>query len=191
MKSRRIVSLFGEINGEMFATLANQLMELVDVSSRPITLLINSDGGDVDAAIAIFDFIKGLDVQVDGCVVGLCHSSALIVLQACRRRFVSKNSSFMLHEGSIGAGDDDVNPRESAANAEWNLRRMALSTGLLASKTHLAVTEVTEMEKKVSYLTPEEAIVYGFADSVVDQIYPKPSSIGRKRSRSKSSLRKA
>src|SRR5207248_2407852 len=83
--------------------------ELTAESSRPITLYINSAGGNVTDGLAIHDSIRhiiarGIDVTI--IVQGMAYSMGSIVLQAASdgRRLAFPHSWIMIHEPAKWAG---------------------------------------------------------------------------------------
>lgn len=67
--------------------------------NKPITLLINSFGGEDDHARAIIAAIKTHPADVTGIVLGRAESAAAWILQCCEWRVMTSHSSIMLHLG--------------------------------------------------------------------------------------------
>jgi ATP-dependent protease ClpP protease subunit len=64
---------------------------------RPIYLHMLSEGGDIFAALAIYQNIKRLKSPVHCYVNGFLSSAAIIVLLACEKRFMDKNTFLGIH----------------------------------------------------------------------------------------------
>ena len=75
LKTRTIL-LSGEIDKESGERFIRQLLLLESLSSDPITVLIDSPGGDVDAGYAIFDMIRFVSAPVRIIGMGLVASAA-------------------------------------------------------------------------------------------------------------------
>ena len=84
--------------------LISQLLELNARSSDPIKLYINTNGGSLVDAFAIFDTIKALKAPVHTVVKGLCASGGLILLLAGAKRYATKNSLFFYHQPILTTG---------------------------------------------------------------------------------------
>lgn len=84
---------------------------LESLSIAPITLLLNSYGGDVFQALGLYDYIKTLQSEVTIKAVGACMSGATIILQAGDKRLISANTTFMMHVGSSALDDHSNNVR--------------------------------------------------------------------------------
>src|SRR5688572_19988735 len=96
----RDVYLIGDIEKETARTCIERLSELANDSNRPITIYINSAGGNVTDGLAIHDSIrhvvsKGVEVTI--IVQGMAYSMGSIVLQAASdgRRFAFPHSWIM------------------------------------------------------------------------------------------------
>lgn len=98
---RRTVFLSGGINFSVARTVSEQLLYLDrQPGHEPIKLLINSNGGDGTAYMAIRNTIKSIDTPVDTINIGLCASSAFALYQsATGKRYACEGSAFIIHEG--------------------------------------------------------------------------------------------
>lgn len=74
---------------------------------KEIFLIIDSNGGQVIPALTLYDFIKSLPISVTGIVNGKCHSAALLILAACKKRLSLRHSQFFFHEISYPCKVDD------------------------------------------------------------------------------------
>jgi ATP-dependent Clp protease protease subunit len=73
-------------------------------NEQPITLIINSHGGEDDHARAIISAIRNCSSPVHGIVYGRAESAAAWILQACDHRRMDRHSNLMLH---LGASNKD------------------------------------------------------------------------------------
>lgn len=66
---------------------------------KEIALRINCCGGDVQEALAIYDYLTGLDgYAIKAQVDGACLSSAMIILATADTIKAAKNSSYLIHD---------------------------------------------------------------------------------------------
>ena len=105
----RDVYLIGDIEKDNARITIERLRELATDSNRPITLYINSAGGNVTDGLAIHDVIRHIitrGVEVTVVVQGMAYSMGSIVLQAAStgRRFAFPHSWIMIHEPAKWAG---------------------------------------------------------------------------------------
>jgi len=105
----RDVYLIGDIEKDTARTTIERLRELASENNKPMTLYINSAGGNVTDGLAIHDSIRyivsrGIDVTI--VVQGMAYSMGSIVLQAASegKRFAFPHSWIMIHEPAKWAG---------------------------------------------------------------------------------------
>ena len=76
----RKIFLVGEVNDES----CNELLYMeAEDDTKPITLFINSPGGDVGSGLAVYDTIRLLKSPVTAVVTGIAASMGSIILLAC------------------------------------------------------------------------------------------------------------
>ena len=101
-----IIYLHGDIqNGNLFDIVSKCRMILKyrpeEDAEKPITVLLNSNGGDVYEALGIIDYFDSLSVPVNIIARGRAMSAAAMILcSATGIRAASKNTTIMLHEAS-------------------------------------------------------------------------------------------
>src|SRR5919109_5442046 len=105
----REVYLIGDIEKDTARSCIERLRELANESSKPITLYINSAGGNVTDGLAIHDSIRHIisrGVEITIIVQGMAYSMGSIVLQAASdgRRLTFPHSWIMIHEPAKWAG---------------------------------------------------------------------------------------
>lgn len=86
------------------------ILESMD-NTQPITLLLNSYGGDVFQSLGLYDFIRSLQSEVYIQTIGACMSGATLILQAGDKRIISENCTFMMHIGESSYSDHSHNVR--------------------------------------------------------------------------------
>lgn len=174
MNKKRAVQLFGSIDPDTIGAVIDQLIELsAESKSRPISLLIHSDGGDLDAAFGLYDFIKFLNVPVHGYVVGTAYSAAVLILQACDRRYMMPHAWVMVHEGSYEPYT--TNQTEIMRSIVQSTRMDAEYRRLISERTGLSVDKIRKLEHRATFMDAKEAVKRKFADGI---LYP--SNLSRK-----------
>ncbi len=169
----RKIFLVGEVNDESCNELIKQLlyMESQD-NTKPITLFINSPGGEVGSGLAVYDTIRLLKSPVTAVVTGMAASMGSIIMLACDkdRRFMLPSSRIMIHDCSWGRRDMGGKKPfevEEELNQLKNTNEKLLS--IIADRCGKTVEEVAEVTKKDSYYTAEEAIRFGLVKAVLDE----------------------
>ena len=77
--SARLIYLKGAIDDESAAEFIKNIRLMDHVTDKDITVLINSEGGDVHQGMAIYDAIKECNSKVITHAVGPCYSMASII----------------------------------------------------------------------------------------------------------------
>jgi ATP-dependent Clp endopeptidase proteolytic subunit ClpP len=96
---RRRVYLFGDINAEKAEKVVDRILTFAEENaSDSIDLLINSTGGDVEAACAIINAMHGVPCRVNTVCMGFAQSAACIILMAGTGvRTAFENSVLLIH----------------------------------------------------------------------------------------------
>jgi len=94
---RRFIPITGKITDEIAKGIIPVLARFDLMSHDPITLLIASNGGDIEAAGYIIDMIHGINSPVDGLVTQRAGSAAVDILLHCRKRMALPHSWFFVH----------------------------------------------------------------------------------------------
>jgi ATP-dependent protease ClpP protease subunit len=84
--------------GEVDDWEADVIKALLEVPARgPCVFYIDSAGGSVFGALAVLTLMKHRQIDGTAVVIGECSSAALLLFAACRRRLVSRYSTFLFH----------------------------------------------------------------------------------------------
>lgn len=111
---RRTVVLEGEINSEKTMEVAQKLILLQMESSESINLIIDSGGGNTDAALKLCDIMdKLITAPIHGITIGRCGSAATFVMLHCNKRMGTPYSRFLIHSGTIGKISLQINDTTS------------------------------------------------------------------------------
>jgi ATP-dependent Clp protease protease subunit len=143
-------------------------LELKD-PGKPITFVISSPGGSVDAGFAIWDQVKMITSPVTTVVTGLAASmgSILSLCAAKGRRFATPNARIMIHQPSIGgvikgqATDLEIQAREILKTRSKLVNVYMESTGKDYETIDLAID-------RDNWLSVEEAIEFGLLDKIIN-----------------------
>jgi ATP-dependent Clp protease protease subunit len=166
----RIIFVGDDVNPHTANLIVAQLLFLDnDSSERDISLYINSPGGSVYDALAIYDtmqFVKS-DIQTVG--IGVQASAAAFLLSSGTKgkRFLLPHSTVMIHQPSSGTRgkvtDQEIDLREALRVKKLMEEIMAKNTGQKLDKIH------TDMERDF-WMTSDEAKKYGLVDQVISSI---------------------
>ncbi|OAB42610.1 ATP-dependent Clp endopeptidase proteolytic subunit ClpP [Paenibacillus antarcticus] len=163
----RIVFLGSEINDATANNIVAQLLFLAaDDPDKDISLYINSPGGSVTAAFAVYDTMQFIKPNVRTICTGLAASAASLLLLAGHKgkRLALQHSEIMIHQPLGGA-------QGQASDIEISARRILKIKDqlnrLFAEKTGQSLEKVTMDMERDYFLSAEEAKSYGIVDEVV------------------------
>jgi ATP-dependent Clp protease, protease subunit len=166
----RDVYLIGDIEKDTAKSCIERIRELANDSSRPITLYINSAGGNVTDGLAIHDSIRQIvnrGVEVTIVVQGMAYSMGSVVLQAASegRRLAQPHSWIMIHEPAKWAGWQSTS---AAAQHLDRLKQMqAQIYDILAARSGRPLKQIIRDTKRTDfYLDAKKALEYGLIDGV-------------------------
>ena len=172
---KRQIFLEGEVSDESCNDLIKQLLYLQSVdNTKEITLFINSPGGSVIPGLALYDFIKMLDCDVNTCVMGTAASMGAILALAGKKRMMLPSSRWMIHDpsyGSFNVGGKKSHEIQEEVN-KLNEVRETLAK-IIADKTGKTMKEIYKVTAKDTYFNADEAIKFGLCTEIITNDYLK------------------
>jgi ATP-dependent Clp protease protease subunit len=172
----RDVYLIGDIDKDSARGVIERLRELANDSKRPITLYINSAGGNVTDGLAIHDAVRFLvsrGVEITIIVQGMAYSMGSVVLQAASpgHRFAFPHSWIMIHEPAKWAGWQSTT---AAAQHLDRLKQMQSQIyRILADRSGKPLRQIIRDTKRTDfYLDAAKAKEYGLIDDVLGEVAP-------------------
>ena len=134
-------------------------------ADKPITVLLDSGGGDAYSMFSILDYIETLPVKVNMVARGRAMSAAAMLLSSTSgTRFASKRCTIMVHEGftmQSGKASDIRAASKHVAKIE------DMCNNMLADKTNKDVQWWQDNTKTDLYMTSEEALELGLIDEIL------------------------
>lgn len=88
------------ITGEITSFQVQYILNYLNDNKRPI-FVISSSGGNADASLALYYYIKALEIDITAYVFGHCESAAVQIFMACTKRYATKGSRIMLHKPTV------------------------------------------------------------------------------------------
>src|SRR5438477_4598058 len=178
---QRDVYLIGDIEKDTARLCIERLRELSNDSTRPISIYINSAGGNVTDGLAIHDVVRHIvsrGIQVSVIVQGMAYSMGSIVLQAASdgQRLTYPHSWIMIHEPAKWAG------WQSTTAAAQHLERLKQMQDqiykILSSRSGKPLRQIIRDTKRTDfYLDAQSALEYGLVDDIVAGELPAPKPV--------------
>lgn len=163
------VKVYGEIvnipcwDGDVSA---NSLKSEIDKypNAKKISVRINSPGGDVFEAQAIYNILKNHPAEVEVHIDALAASAATLIASAGNKIIMYNNALFMIHNPWTWATGEEKDFIKKA-----NLLATIKETLLNVYETHATATreEISNMMNEETWLTADEALSYGLIHEVV------------------------
>jgi ATP-dependent Clp protease protease subunit len=168
----RDIYLIGDIEKDTARAVIERLREFANENSRPISLYINSAGGNVTDGLAIHDAIREIvarGIEVTIVVQGMAYSMGSVVLQAAStgRRLSYPHSWIMIHEPAKWAGWQSTS---AAAQHLDRLKQMQSQIyRILATRSGKPLQKIIRDTKRNDfYLDAQKALEYGLIDGIVE-----------------------
>lgn len=165
----RIIMLGNPITPDTANLVVAQMLFLqAEDPKKDIFFYINSPGGSVYDAMAIYDTMKYISNDVQTVGIGMQASAGAFLLSSGTKgkRFLLPNSVVMIHQPSSGtrgkATDMEIDLKETLRVKERLNQLMAENTGQKVSKIK------DDMERDY-WMTADEAKKYGLVDAVILQ----------------------
>lgn len=163
------------INGDIDADLANDFLSeflfLEQESDDPVTIYVNSHGGEVNAGLMIYDIIQESKLKINIVCTGIAASMAAILVAGGQkdRRYILPHSKMMIHEPLIGGGVGGS--ATSIKNiSESILKTREITNGILAKHTGKTIEEIDKATSFDNYMDAEQAIEFGLCDKTTKTI---------------------
>lgn len=134
----------------------------------PITVRLNSGGGDVIAASVIrsimTDYPGDITVRIDG----LAASAAVIVAMAGKKVRIMDTAYMMIHDPaySVLFATLDIALLEDLWNTLTSIKKGIVET--YAAKTGLKQDKLAQMMADTTWMSASEAVEYGFANEIIE-----------------------
>jgi ATP-dependent Clp protease protease subunit len=156
------ISVFDVIGLEVTASrVAGALRSIGD---RPVTVQINSPGGDPFVGLAIYNLLRGHSKPVTVQVIGIAASAASIVAMGGERIEMARAAQIMIHRASGGAVGDGDTMRAMATALD---KVDSVLAGVYEARTGLPRSEIVAMMEAETFLASEDAVSLGFADALL------------------------
>ena len=165
----RILFLSGEVTSDSMDTLVAQMLFLNSINHDPISLYINSGGGECYSGLELVSVMNYIESPVYTTILGVAASMGAVIASSGEKgyRKALPYSRFMIHQPSSGVGystfrDQEIHLREME-RLKYDLYEV------LAKNSGKAVEEIDLLCDRDKWMKPQEAIENGFIDLIVEK----------------------
>jgi len=139
------------------------------IGDKPVTVTINSPGGDVFEGLAIYNQLREHPAEVTVKVIGLAASAASFIAMAGDKIEIAKSGFFMIHNSWVISMGDRHALRDVA---DWLEPFDASMAEIYSDRSGQSVTDLTAMMDKETWIGGKDAVDMGFADDFLprDQV---------------------
>ena len=166
MLKERVIFLTGPIEDNMANLIVAQLLFLESENpQKDISIYINSPGGSVSAAFAIYDTMQFIKSDVSTICIGMAASAGALLLSSGTpgKRYALPHSTVMIHQvlgGFQGQGSDiEIHAKETRRVSDALNKVLAKNTG----KTVSAIEKDTNRD---NFMSAKDAKDYGLIDNI-------------------------
>ena len=163
----RVIFLAGPISDDSANTIIAQLLHLENEDpEKEITMYVNSPGGSMDAALAIYDTMKFIKAPVSTVCVGIAASAAAVLLASGDKklRYSLPNARIMIHQISAGV---EGQASDIAIHAREILRSKDQLNQIISRETGQPVEKVEKDTDRDNFMSATEAMHYGIIDKII------------------------
>jgi ATP-dependent Clp protease protease subunit len=171
LKERKIF-LWGEVSDKSAKDITEKLLFLeADAPGEPITFYINTPGGSITAGMAVYDTMQLIRSPITVVVTGMAASMGSILLCGASKgkRLLYPHSRVLIHQPLISGQMVAVAVDIHIQAKEMERLRDELNA-ILAKSSGQSIEQIRKDTDRDFYMTAEEAIQYGLADSIVEKI---------------------
>jgi ATP-dependent Clp protease protease subunit len=163
----RIIFLGTPIDDQVSNAIIAQLLFLDSQDgNEDIKIYINSPGGSVTSALAIYDTMNFVKSDVSTICVGMAASAAAVLLAAGARskRFSLPNSEVMIHQvmGGVEGQATDID-----IHAKHILKIKARLNKILAKHSKQKLSKIIQDSERDYFMSADEARKYGLIDKII------------------------
>jgi ATP-dependent Clp protease, protease subunit len=169
----RIIFLGSDVNEHSANLIVAQLLFLQSEDpKKDIWFYINSPGGSVYDALAIYDTMNYVSCDINTVAIGLAASAAALLLSSGTKgkRFSLPHSKIMIHQVSSGTRGQAT---DMAIDLQETLNIKKLLEEIMSKNTGKSLKQVhTDMERDY-YMTAKDAVDYGVVDKIITSVNKK------------------
>lgn len=171
--------LYDEIGPAYYGLIdaASVISALAQLNGLPINLRINSPGGDVFEAFAMYNALQRHNAPVTVDIDALCASAATLPALAGDRCRIAENAMFMIHNAWTIAAGNAEELRRTAGTLDQVDGNIAAT---YAAKTKLPLETLNPMMAAETWMTAADAVAKGFCDEI-GQALNVAANVGRAR----------
>ena len=163
---RRVIYFVEEVDRESCRDLNIQLRFLESAApGQPITLYIDSPGGNVDSGLAVYDTIRMLKSPVTTVAAGMAASMGSLIFLAGEKRIMLPHARLLFHDPYIPSGTSGK-PLILQEELEKLMKMREQTAKIIAERLHKPLEWVYDKTKSDYIMDAQEALACGAATAI-------------------------
>lgn len=143
--------------------------DLLACEGKDITLRINSPGGDIFAAQAIYNVLKAYPGKVTAHIDGICASAATVVACGAGKVVMPKNALYMIHNPMACVFDMlDAEALSKMADTLAKVKETVVNVYKDRVGDKMGADEIIRLMNEETWMSAEEALDKGLIDEIDD-----------------------
>ena len=177
-QNEAFIKFFGPLVPNAGAALMRAIDLKVKAGVDKLTLLISTPGGDVFHGISIFNYLRGLPVEVNTHNFGSADSIGIVLLCAGSKRFSVPHARFLIHSVQVNFAAQSALEENQL---EERLKGLRIDMGNIARIVGDTVGRpsnlvLDDMAARTT-LYPEQAIEYGLVHEIRSELFPPEADV--------------
>jgi len=162
----RTILIFGEISQKVAREVCEKLILLSALNDNDIKVIINSQGGHVEAGDTIFDLLRFVKPKVKILGTGWVASAGALIYASVpvENRYSLTNTRYMLHQPSGGVGGQ---ASDISIEAQEILKMRERLNKIFSDQTGQSVEKIERDTDRNFWMSADEAKQYGLVGKIV------------------------
>jgi len=162
----RTILIFGEISQKVAREVCEKLILLSAINDNDIKVIINSQGGHVEAGDTIFDLLRFVKPKVKILGTGWVASAGALIYASVPvvNRYSLTNTRYMLHQPSGGVGGQ---ASDISIEAQEILKMRERLNKIFSDQTGQTVEKIERDTDRNFWMSADEAKQYGLVGKIV------------------------
>ena len=167
MLANRELELTGAVDAESCAGIIRGLIYLQRQDAKaPITLYVNSPGGEVQSGLALYDTMQAVSCPVHTVCLGMAASMGALIFIAGDERQILPHGRVMIHDPLIGGGIGG-SALSVKARADDLMRIRDITAEVISRHSGIPLWRVFELTASDTYFEAQAAVDAGLADRII------------------------
>lgn len=167
MLVKRELELIGAVDAYSTSCIIRGMLHLQrEDPNAPITLYINSPGGEVQSGLALYDTMQLITCPTRTVCLGIAASMAALLFIAGDERCMLPHSRLMIHDPLINGGMSG-SALSVKSRVDDLMRIREITASIIAEHAAMSLERVFELTSKDTYFEAPAALDAGLADKII------------------------